>query len=196
MQIAILGKGNMGAPLARILRDAGHQVANLGRTDNPVEALTTAATVVLALKYEQALALAARPGIAEALAGKVVIDITNPLAPDFMSLTIGHETSGGEELARALPDAHVVKAFNTIFAAALADHADGTACTLPVFVAGDDPDAVKTVSDLVRDMGLTPVAAGGLSNARYLEPMTEMMIQFGYGLGHGDRIGFALRAAA
>ena len=129
-------------------------------------------------------------------AGKIVIDITNPLAPDFMSLTVGHETSGAEAIARALPETRVVKALNTIFASVLEDHADGKTCTLPVFVAGDDPEAVSGVVELLRDMKLVAIPAGGLSNARYLEPMTEMMIQFAFGLGHGDRIGFTLSKAA
>lgn len=196
MQIAILGKGNMGAPLATILRNAGHQVDSLGSSDDPTAALQKAEIVILALKYEQALAFAAKPGMAQALAGKVIIDITNPLAPDFMSLTVGHVTSGAEEIAHALPAAHVVKAFNTIFAPVLADHAEGKPCTLPIFVSGDDEAAMDTVAKLVGEMGLKATKAGALSNARYLEPMTEMMIQFGYGLGHGDRIGFTLSAAA
>ncbi|MFV0475441.1 MAG: NADPH-dependent F420 reductase [Pikeienuella sp.] len=196
MQIAILGGGAMGAPLAAILRAAGRQVDSLGRSDDPAPAISKAETVVMALKYEQALAFVRRPGMAGALAGKVVIDITNPLAQDFMSLTIGHETSAGEELARALPGAHVIKAFNTIFASVLADHAAGKRCTLPVFIAGDDEGAVDKVAGLVSETGLQAIRAGALSNSRYLEPMTELMIQFGYGLGHGDRIGFSLRAAA
>ena len=196
MQIAILGRGKMGAPLARILKCVGHDVASFGSKDDPSEGLAKADFVVLALKYEQALAVAARSGVARALAGKTVIDVTNPLAPDFMSLSVGHETSGAEVIARALPETHVVKALNTIFASVLEDHADGKTCTLPVFVAGDDPEVVCAVVELLRDMKLTAIRAGGLSNARYLEPMTEMMIQLAYGLGHGDRIGFTLSEAA
>ncbi|MXN17721.1 NADP oxidoreductase [Pseudooceanicola sp. GBMRC 2024] len=196
MQIAILGKGNMGTPLAALLRTAGHRVDSLGRLDDPLTALSQAQVVLLALRYEQALALVAQPAIRQALSGKTVIDITNPLAEDFMSLTTGHSTSGAEELARLLPASAVVKAFNTIFAAVLEDHATGRPCKLPVFVAGDDGMAVATVTSLVQDMNLRAIAAGALTNARYLEPMTEMMIQLGYGLGHGDRIGFALEAAA
>ncbi|NDV01777.1 NADPH-dependent F420 reductase [Pseudoroseicyclus tamaricis] len=195
MRIAILGKGNMGAPLARLIEAAGHQVEAFASTDDPLEALAAADLTLLAVKYEQARALAAQPGVAEALAGKTLVDLTNPLAPDFMSLTIGHSTSAAEEIARALPASTVVKAFNTIFAAVLAGHAGGTVSPLPVFVAGDDPAAVESVAGLVRDIGMTAIPAGGLTNARYLEPMTEMMIQLGYGLGHGDRIGFALVAA-
>ncbi|WP_406721492.1 NAD(P)-binding domain-containing protein [Thioclava litoralis] len=196
MQIAILGKGNMGTPLATLLRNAGHLVDSVGRADDPVAAISRAEVVILALKYEQALAILAQPAIKQTLSGKTVIDITNPLSEDFMSLTTGHSTSGAEELARLLPTSAVVKAFNTIFASVLADHAEGTLCRLPVFVAGNDSAAVECVTTLVRGMNLKAIAAGDLTNARYLEPMTEMMIQFGYGLGHGDRIGFSLETAA
>ena len=57
-----------------------------------------------------------RPALAGRLAGKVVIDITNPLTADYMGLTIGHDTSAAEEIAKAVPGAEVIKAFNTVFA--------------------------------------------------------------------------------
>ena len=195
MNITILGKGAMGGPLASLAAAAGHSVRALGSRDEPLAALASADVVILATRYEQAIALAEQPEIAAALAGKIVVDVTNPLAPDFMSLTIGHTTSAGEEIARRVPDAHVVKAFNTLFASVLAKRAAGEAVAIPVFVAGDDAQAVETVSALVRDFGLEAIAAGGLSNARHLEPMTEMMIHLGYALGHGDTIGFGLLRA-
>lgn len=196
MQITILGKGNMGLPLARILTTAGHQVASLNSSDDPTDALAGTDIVVLAMKYEQALTFAARPGISDLLRGKIIVDITNPLSPDFMSLTVGHDTSGAEEIAKRLPGARVVKAFNTIFASVLADHADGKPCRLPIMIAGDDTAAVAEVEALVQGMELESLLSGKLANARYLEPMTGMMIQLGYGLGHGDRIGFALNRQA
>lgn len=192
MQIVILGKGNMGRPLAALAEGAGHSVTSFGGAGDPLPALATADLVILAMKYEQALAFAERPGVAAALNGKAVIDITNPLAPDFMSLTVGHTSSAGEEIARRLPGARVVKAFNTLFAAVLARRAEGGAVEIPVFVAGDDEGAVQTVMDLAASFGLKAVKSGPLANARYLEPMTEMMIHLGYALGHGDRIGFGL----
>mgnify|MGYP000896509667 CR=1 FL=1 len=192
MQIVILGNGNMGRPLTALAEGAGHSVTSFGSARDPLPALATADLVILAMKYEQALAFAERPGVAEALKGKVVIDITNPLSPDFMSLTVGHTNSAGEEIARRLPGARVVKAFNTLFAAVLAKRVEGSPVDIPVFVAGDDEAAVRTVTDLVGSFGLEAVKSGPLANARYLEPMTEMMIHLGYALGHGDRIGFGL----
>lgn len=196
MKIVILGKGNMGRPLAALAEKAGHAVITFGSKDNAVEALKTADLVILATKYEQALAIAETPGIAELLAGKVVVDITNPLTSDFMSLTVGHITSAAEEIALRLPGAKLVKAFNTIFASLLDKRAAGEPVPVPVFVAGNESDAVEMVSKLVAAFGFEAIKAGSLANARYLEPMTELMIHLGYGLGHGDKIGFALIDAA
>jgi len=169
-----------------------HGLEAFGSEGASFEALSGADIVVIATKYGQALELAAAPGVAEALAGKVVIDVTNPLASDFMSLTVGHTSSAAEEIARRLPGARLVKAFNTVFASVIALRAEGQAVSVPVFVAGDDTDAVDTVAALVRECGFEAIPAGPLANARYLEPMTEQLIQLGYGLGHGDKIGFAL----
>lgn len=125
MQITVLGKGNMGLPPARILTTAGHQIASLNSGDNPTDVLADADIAILAMKYEQALVLAARPGIRDLLQGKIIVDIPKPLSPDFMSLTVGHDTSGAEEIAKRLPGTRVVKAFNIIFAAVPVGHADG-----------------------------------------------------------------------
>lgn len=192
MQIIILGKGNMGRPIAALAENAGHGVEIYGREGAAPETLARADIIIIATKYEQALEVVANPAIARALSGKVVIDLTNPLAPDFMSLTVGHTSSAAEEIARALPGARVVKAFNTVFATVIALRAEGQKITVPVFVAGDDESAVGTVIALVQDFGFETIFAGALTNARYLESMTEQLIQLGYGLGHGDRIGFAM----
>ncbi len=195
MKIVILGKGNMGTPIAALGQQAGHDVQAFGREGAPVEALESADIVVIATKYQQALDLAREPAIADALSGKVVIDVTNPLADDFMSLTVGHTTSAAEEIARLLPGACLVKAFSTVFAAVMTLRAEGHAVAIPVFVAGDDGDSVATVVSLVKAFGFDAIPAGPLTNARYLEPLTELMIQLGYGLGHGNRVGFALVSA-
>jgi hypothetical protein len=196
MKIVILGKGNMGTPMALLVQKIGHQVENFDSKADPVAALRAADIVILATKYEQAIALGSNRAVVEALIGKTVVDISNPLAADYMSLTVGHTSSAGEEIARHLPGAHVVKAFNTIFSALLSERAAGRRVDVPVFVAGDHEPATRVVAELARAMGFTAIPAGSLSNARYLEPMAELMIQLGYGLGHGDRIGFALRDEA
>ena len=196
MNIVLLGKGNMGGPLATLLAKAGHAVSSLGSKDDQLELLKVADLVILAVKYEQALELVRKPGVAERLSGKTVIDLTNPLAPDYMSLTIGHSTSAAEEIGKALPGARVVKAFNTVFASLLARRAAGGTVEVPVFVAGNDTDAVETVMLLSRSLGFKTINGGALSNSRYLEAMAEFMIQLGYGLGHGSEIGFGVITVA
>lgn len=194
MKIAVIGKGNMGSALAKLASQAGHTVL-VGSRDPaqpPLAAIQEAELVILAVPYAVALALAEDAAVHHALAGKTVIDITNPLSADYMSLTIGHSTSAGEEIAKRLPGAKVVKAFNTLFADVMSLRAAGTKVTATVLIAGDDEDAKRTVIELAGSFGFESVDAGTLSNARYLEPITEQLIHLAYGKGLGTKIGFAL----
>jgi predicted dinucleotide-binding enzyme len=97
---------------------------------------------------------------------------------------IGHSTSAAEELQKLAPTARVVKAFNTIFAQLLAPESR-TGKTLQVFVAGDDAAAKAVASELAKSIGFEPVESGPLSNSRFIEPIGEMNIHFGYFLGKG-----------
>lgn len=196
MKVVILGRGNMGAPLAELSRNAGHEVIVLGRDADAAAAISAADLIVLALPYDPAKALLSETPVRDALDGKLLVDVTNPLAPDYMSLTVGHSTSAAETLADLVPGTQVVKAFNTVFADLLKGLAAGAASPVPVYVAGDQDEARYLVANFVRDLGMVAIDSGPLRNARYLEPMAEMMIQLGYGLGHGAEIGFALVKAA
>jgi predicted dinucleotide-binding enzyme len=123
------------------------------------------------------------------LAGKVIVDITNPLTDDYAGLTIGHDTSAAEEIAKAFPEAEVVKAFNTLFAQVLAEgasFADGQ--TAPAFVASDSERAKATATSLAQSIGFDVIDAGPLKNARYLEPLAGLNIYLGYGAGQGTGI--------
>lgn len=196
MKVTVLGRGNMGAPIAELSQKAGHDVTVVGQDGNAVAAIADADLVVLALHFGPAKQVLGNAEVQDALDGKVLIDVTNPLAPDYMSLTIGHETSAGEVLADMVPGARVVKAFNTVFADLLKGQVAGAASPVPVYVAGNDADALAKVVSFIDGLGLVAIESGPLSNARYLEPMAELMIQLGYGLGHGANIGFALVKAA
>ncbi|MCM2339723.1 NAD(P)-binding domain-containing protein [Rhodoferax sp.] len=202
MKVLVIGAGNMGSAFVKQLSAAGHQVSVTARDLAKAQAVAAAHTgavavaasnagagadvVVLATGYADAVNALSSVGD---LSGKVVIDITNPLTADYMGLTIGHNTSASEEIANAVPGAEVVKAFNTVFAQMLADGADlGNGQTVTVFVASDSERAKQSAKTLAESMGFATVDAGGLKNARYLEPLAGFNIYLGYGAGLGTSI--------
>jgi predicted dinucleotide-binding enzyme len=202
MKITVLGAGNMGAAFVKQLTRAGHQVSVTSKDGTkaaqvaaanpgaqPVAAAGSAAgadVVVLATGFADAAAALQAAGD---LTGKVVVDITNPLTADYMGLTIGHSTSAAEEIAKAVPGAEVVKAFNTLFAQVLDGGADfGGGQKLSVFVASDSERAKQSAVALAESMGFQVVDAGGLKNARYLEPLAGLNLYLGYGAGLGTVI--------
>jgi predicted dinucleotide-binding enzyme len=114
--------------------------------------------VVLATGYGDAVGALRGAGN---LAGKVVIDITNPLTADYMDLNVGHSTSAGEEIAMGVPGAEVFKAFNTVFAQGLAEGADfGNDRKVEVFVASDSERAKQTARAIAESIGFAVVDAG------------------------------------
>jgi NADPH-dependent F420 reductase len=200
MTVAVIGTGKMGSGLARLIASKGIDVA-IGHKD-PAKAAALAEeigrraqgggaeaaakladVVILAVPYTQATE--ALKGAGD-LTGKIVVDISNPITPDYKALTVGHTTSAAEEIQKLVPGAKVVKAWNTVFAELLpAEAHEGRPAPVQVFVAGDDEEAKKTVSDLVRATGFEPVESGPLTNSRYLEPVGEINIHFGFFLGWG-----------
>ncbi|MGO4871107.1 MAG: NADPH-dependent F420 reductase [Roseiarcus sp.] len=202
MSIAILGSGNMAKGLAGIFAHAGYEVilgsrepsraqaavASLGAKVRTADVKTTAAAsdlIVLAVPFD---AVAATIAAAGDLAGKTLVDITNPLTADYQGLTIGHTTSAAEEIQKLAPHAKIVKAFNTVFAQVLQSGGRVGGVGATVFIAGDDEAADKAVADVVRKAGLTPVQTGGLKLARYLEPLAGLNIVLGYARGLGTDI--------
>jgi predicted dinucleotide-binding enzyme len=202
MKITVIGAGNMGSAFVKQLTHAGHQVSVTARDSakaaqvaaaNPgakavasAGAASDADAIVLATGYADAVQALRSVGD---LNGKVVIDITNPLTPDYMGLTIGQSTSAAEEIAKAVPGAEVVKAFNTVFAQVLGEGADfGNGRKVSVFVASDSERAKHTAGAIAEGMGFAVVDAGGLKNARYLEPLAGLNIYLGYGAGLGTGI--------
>lgn len=192
MRISVIGAGNVGSVLARRLTETGHDVTT-ATTATPVAEVAAQAgaaeLVVLAVPFAAVASL--DDAVKSALDGKIVVDATNPLAADFMSLTVGHTTSGGEQVAAALPGATVVKAFNSVFAGRLGEPA-GTGGALFLPVASDDETARKTVVELGAQLGFDAVDAGPLANARYIEPAIELLIQLAFGTGMGAGIGLVL----
>ena len=188
-KIGIIGKGNVGSALAKGFSRAGHDVRAVGKDNAAMrEAAAWAEVVLLAVPFGALDAVVRDAG--EALAGKTVVDVTNALDAS-MNLAVGFTTSGAEELQKKLPKARVVKAFNTVFAQNMESGRLGDKL-LTAFVAADDAGAKKTVMDLAQGIGFDAVDAGPLKNARLLEPLALLNIQFGYVLGMGTQSGFKL----
>lgn len=163
--LSILGTGNMGQAIAEIAAKGGHGVQKLDKSD--ADTPVTGDVVVLAVPYPAVADIIAERG--DQLAGKIVVDISNPLDfATFDSLVVPADGSASEEIARALPDSRVLKAFNTTFAGTLAAGAVGP-LTTTVLIAGDDADAKSTLADVVTAGGLNAVDAGALKRARELE---------------------------
>jgi 8-hydroxy-5-deazaflavin:NADPH oxidoreductase len=188
MELTLIGSGDMARAIGRRALAGGHTVAVRGTSHKKAEALaqelraTTGGSVraldkgeavvgdlvVLAVPYSAAADIIDQLGAD--LAGKVVVDITNTVDWDSRdSLVVPATSSGAEKIAARLPaNAHVVKAFNTTFAATLVD---GTVAGRPldVLIAADDPTAKQLVSRLIEDGGMRAIDAGPLRRARQLE---------------------------
>ncbi|MBU9835549.1 NADPH-dependent F420 reductase [Rahnella sp. L72c] len=184
--ISIIGAGGMATAIARRTAKAGHTLEVIGRNtaraQTLADQLAAGATigtygaapagdiVILAVPYSSVAAVVADFG--EALGNKVIIDITNPVAPDLSGLVTPQGSSGAQETARLLPaNAHVVKAFNTLFGHVLARGG-----CLDAFIAADDAQAKARVSTFIESLGLRPFDVGGLQMARTLESLGLMMI--------------------
>lgn len=181
--LTIIGAGNMTRGIATRALAAGHTVQILARdaeaaaalagelsgdvTTGPVDAPIAGDVVVLALPYGAALEVAGQLG--QALAGKVVVDITNPVDfATFDSLVVPAGTSAAQEIAKAAPEAKVVKGFNTTFAGTLVS-GEVAGQPLDVLVAGDDDAAKAEVIALADSAGMRGVDAGPLRRAQQLE---------------------------
>ncbi len=196
MEITIFGAGNMGRGIGTRALAGGHSVTFVDA--NPETAEKTAAdvkasakkgatvssasignaklgdVVVLAVWYGTNIEIAKQLG--DKLAGKVVVDIANPLNATYDGLATAPDSSSAEDLAKALvAGAKVVKAFNTTYAGTLlAGSVAGQ--PLDVFIAGDDSDAKEKVAQIVKDGGMRPVDTGALSRARQIEGMQLLHI--------------------
>lgn len=188
-RIGIIGDGNVGSALARGLKSAGHDVRTVGKEKAAIRETASWAEVVLLAVPFGAIDDVVKE-IGAVVEGKTLIDVTNALDAN-MSLAVGFTTSGAEELQRKVPNAHVVKAFNTVFAQHMDTGRLGDQ-RLTAFVAADDAGARKRVVELASEIGFDAVDAGPLKNARLIEPLAYFNIQLGYVLGMGTQMGFKL----
>jgi 8-hydroxy-5-deazaflavin:NADPH oxidoreductase len=189
MRIAIVGAGNVGKALSAAAVAAGHDVAVSATSRESAEdaaaaagaraaadnadAVNGAEVVILAIPHGSIAGVAEELG--SALAGKVVVDTSNPLNETYSDLvTVG--TSSAEDLQRQLPDASVIKAFNTTFASRHGNPTEGGA-PLDAFIAGDDANAKAKVGELANSLGYRVIDAGELRMARSLEEMAFLNIK-------------------
>jgi predicted dinucleotide-binding enzyme len=213
MRVGVLGTGQVGQALARGFASREHNVM-IGSRDAAkgqavaeelgggisggsfADAASWCELGVLATPWSGTQNAVGMAG-PDNLAGKVVIDVTNPLAfreggpPE---LALGHTDSAGEQVQRWLPGARVVKAFNIVGNPYMVDP------ELPggppdMFIAGDDAEAKATVSAIIESFGWPPALdIGGLQGARYLEPMAMVWILYGFGAGSWDHAFKLLRS--
>lgn len=203
MNISIIGAGNMAKGIGTRLLAGGNSVTIINHTQDKAEDLAkelndnaggqgsaeagtyggdlTDEVVILALPYEAVKEVIA--DYSEKLAGKIVIDISNPLNDSYDDLATEPGVSAAEETAKLVPEGtKVVKAFNTTFAGTLVN-GEVAGHQLDVFIAGDDADAKKTIADLVSAGGLRPIDIGGLAMARHIESVGFLGISLQQTLG-------------
>ena len=191
MNVTIIGAGNMGRGIGTRMAVGGHSVTFVDNNPEAAEKVAAevrgAATgeskvitsslgevelgdvVFLAVWYGVNIELVKQ--LSSRLAGKVVVDIANPLNSSFDGLATALDSSSAEDVAAAaVKGAHVVKAFNTTFAGTLiAGQVGGQ--KLDVFIAGDDVDAKLKVARLIEDGGMRAIDTGALNHARLIEAM-------------------------
>jgi predicted dinucleotide-binding enzyme len=197
MRIGILGSGLMGAKLGTIFVRAGHDVVfsyarsqekleglardsgGVARAGTPAEAARHADALLLAVHWSRVDDVLEQSG---GLAGKVVVSCSVPMNADDTALIVAHTSSGAEELAKKVPAARVVSAFNTVPSEVLFSVFErAKRGTRPSLVyCGDDVDAKAVAAQLIRDVGFEPLDSGPLRIARYTEPFTLLIAQLAY----------------
>jgi len=205
MKIGILGAGNVGSALGRSFARNGHEIMyGVRDASKPdvvslvVETGAKAGSVADAAQFGEVVVLsvhwgAVRDVISAAgdLAGKVLLDCTNPLKPQLAGLELGLTTSGGETVAARAPGAKVVKIFNTIGAEVMLD-ATFTEGRPSLLYCGDDAGAKQVAAELASGIGFDPINLGPLDQSRYLEPYAMVWIRLAFAQGLGRNFAFSL----
>ncbi len=197
MRIGILGSGLMGGKLGTLFARAGHEVVfsyarseqklkklardakAKARAGTPREAAQDADAVLLAVHWSRVDDVLNQAGD---LSGKLVLTCSLPMNDDDTALVVAHTSSGAEELAKKIPKAGVVAAFNTVPSEVLFDvyEAKRKASRPSLVYCGDNPKAKKVAASLIRDVGFDPMDAGPLRIARYTEPFGLLIAQLAY----------------
>jgi len=200
LKIGIIGSGSMGQALGKFFALAGHDILLGSRTPQRVnewiatEGLTArSGSYAEATQFGDLVLLVTRwaetPAAIQAagsLAGKILVDCSNPSGADgFYHVGDGRMISGAEEIAQWASGAKVVLAFNSIYGSMLLAGTQFGDDNPSAFYCGDDENAKAVVAQLLQAAGLDPVDAGALKNARYLEPLAGLMAHLGENMGWG-----------
>ena len=197
MRIGILGAGLMGAKLGTIFARAGHEVVfsyarseqklkrlaseagKNAKVGTPLEAARDADAVLLAVHWSRVSDVLKQAGD---LSGKLIVTCSLPMSDDDSKLVVANTSSGAEELAKKVPKARVVQAFNTVPSEVLFGvfAARKKAKRSSLIFCGDDAKAKKVAAGLIRDVGFDPVDVGPLRMARYSEPFTLLIAKIAY----------------
>jgi NADPH-dependent F420 reductase len=199
MRIAVIGAGRVGAGLGRRFGERGHEIvvgsrepdraaaiaAELGARPGPSyrEAADAADVVIFSVPWW---------GVDDALSdlgpleGQIVLDTTNPYTDDSYTVMVEFlHTSAAEQIQERKPAARVVKGWNTVHAQVIDSSPDFNGIPASVFICGDDAEAKAVVATLAKEIGYGPVDCGGLSSARFVEPMAGLKVRLSYDLGMG-----------
>jgi predicted dinucleotide-binding enzyme len=207
MRIGILGSGLMGGKLGIIFARAGHEVVfsyarsaqklerlakkagGKARSGTPREAAQHADALLLAVHWLRFGDVLKQAG---SLSGKVVLSCSLPMNADDSALAVAHTASGAEQLAKRIPKARVVSAFNTVPSEVLFGvyEARRKANRPSLVYCGDDRGAKKVAAGLIRDAGFDPLDAGPLSIARYTEPFALLVAQLAYEGKGGPQVAY------
>ena len=207
MRIGILGSGLMGAKLGTIFARAGHEVVfsyshnkakleklardagGQARAGTPAEAARDADALLLAVHWSRVDDVLKKAGD---LSGKVIVSCSLPMNADDRGLVIAHTSSGSEELAKKIPKAKVVSAFNTLPSEVffgVFGNVDKGARPSAVYC-GDDKKAKAVAAELISDVGFEPLDLGPLRIARYTEPFALLMAQLAYEGPRGPAVAY------
>jgi len=207
MRIGILGSGLMGGKLGTIFARTGHDVVfsyshhrskldqlardagPAARAGTPAEAARDTDVVLLAVHWSRVDEVLKQAGD---LTGKIVVSCSLPMNPDDTALVVAHTSSGAEALARKIPEARVVSAFNTVPSEVLLSvfERDEKTERPSLVYCGDDEDAKQIVRELIEAAGFEPVDAGPLSIARYTEPFGLLVARLAYETERDAALGY------
>jgi len=208
MNIGILGSGLMGGKLGTLFARAGHEVvfsysrreAKLkklargagenARAGTPRDAADGADAILLGVHWSRMDDVLRQAGD---LSGKVLVTCSMPMNVDDTDLEVAHTSSGAEELARKVPNARVVAAFNTVPSEVLFDvfkRRRRKSARPSLVYYGDDQRAKRVGARLIRDVGFEPVDAGGLRMGRYAEPFVLLIAKLAYETKGGPRLAY------